>query len=152
MFRIILNNVKKIIPTIKDTDAGATYQFPFAKANTRACSLDLFIRDTPGMDHIIERYLRASKVYSTIDQLRLPISIDLGAYTEWVYNTGGVGTHSLELIRIRIRTNIWRSDYLETFMFILKFPAIIKMIATLHRKAYFNDTVTAGLVEDDIPF
>lgn len=149
--KIILVNIRKQLPLIKAGDA--VYEIPFVEHHMRSNSIVIVI---PGISRVseinpfsisnrrrspkilIERYFRRIKLHQFIVSNQVPLNIEVNDD----YMAIGITTHSVVRIVITYsRPNTIPYSY-NTVVFLI--PQILKIIRTLHRKAYFkNDNVTS---------
>ena len=143
LYKIILVNLRKKFPSLK---AGSeAYSIPFAVIRLRYSSLDINSGVKPP---VLIRYLRKVGVYDFIAKTGIPISL-LPESTDNGFNSR---------VRISPSDHIENAErgYLSAHLFIFELPVILKMMATLHRRAHLSmgniPTPTGEVNDDNMPF
>lgn len=136
--RIVLINIRKKLPLIKL--GNVSYEVPFIELHNRTATLVINFENSKAISlRVIERYLRFIGIQNYLNENRIPIR--LGIVTSYI-NTNGVRKQFIELSIIpTISSRNSASIHMYSFIFLI--PTILKIITTLHRKAFFiNDNST----------
>jgi hypothetical protein len=128
--KIILVNIRKKLPLIKKGNLAYTYPFiGFHKRNELMYINLLVERDTK---ETVMRYLQYIKAMDYIMINNLPLRYEVTDNS--ILQDGGIK----ELVRIKVWLDNNRYDAYTGYSIIYLIPQLLKVLSTLHRKAYFT--------------
>lgn len=139
VIRVLINNLKRNLPFLRDQTS--LYVVPFIKVNPRSREVWIALKTYREIPIIIDRYFRYIKVYSTLNELRVPLSLTVRPFTQLYPNSDGGAYVRVDTLRISaiLTWPSWSQSSFTIIPLIIKLPQILKIIATLHRKAHFID-------------